>query len=249
MADELVKISDDFWNVRGSFKIAGLVDVGTQMSVARLRSGGFVLLDSYELTGPIRDEVLRLTDGGSTIAAILNLHPFHTLHVQSVANTFPQARLYGTRRHVAREPQLRWETCHTEDPELTELFEDFRFSVPQGVDFIPAGSHLHFGSVLAIHLASKTLHVDDTLTWMSLPLFQGLRFHPTLAKVLKRRAGAAAEFRTWAHQLSEQCVDVQNLCTAHMRALPPKGVPVATQVRGALSRVERTLAAHTRRYG
>ena len=81
MADELIQIADGFWNIRGSFKIAGLIDVGTQMSLVQLRSGDFVLLDSYALSGEVERQVRALTDGGRAVRAILNLHPFHTVHV------------------------------------------------------------------------------------------------------------------------------------------------------------------------
>lgn len=46
MADRIVEISEDFWNIRGSFKIGGLLDIGTQASLARLGDGRYVLLDS-----------------------------------------------------------------------------------------------------------------------------------------------------------------------------------------------------------
>ncbi|HKP59844.1 MAG TPA: hypothetical protein VJV78_24135 [Polyangiales bacterium] len=88
----------------------------------------------------------------------MNLHPFHTLHVRAVAQQFPHARLYGTPRHKALAPELRWEPLHTDDAALHGLFaDDFRFSVPRGVDLVPASDHLHFSSVLALHRATGTL--------------------------------------------------------------------------------------------
>ena len=32
MSDRILQVADDFWNIRGSFKIGGLVDIGTQAS-------------------------------------------------------------------------------------------------------------------------------------------------------------------------------------------------------------------------
>lgn len=253
MADRVVKITDRFWNIRGTFKIAGVVDIGTQASLVRLVSGGFVLLDAYTLRGEVAREVLEHTDQGRAVEAILNLHPFHTIHVRAVAEQFPDARLYGTARHVARAPELRWEPLHTEDEALHEQFEEeFTFTVPRGVDFVSDNDNLHFSSVLALHRASRVLHVDDTLSWLGLPLVGGLSFHPTLRSVLQRRPGAAAEFRAWAESLVELCGQVDQLCTAHGRALPPpaaEGGAVAEQVRRALVRVDKVLAAHERRFG
>jgi hypothetical protein len=253
VADTVVKIDDGFWNVRGSFKVAGLIDIGTQVSLVRLSSGRFVFLDAYTLEGPVAREIDALTEGGKAVEAILNLHPFHTVHVRAMAERFPAARLYGTARHAARAPELRWEALRTEDPELHEQFaDDFAFTVPRGVDFVPEDGRLHFASVLAFHPASRTLHVDDTLTWTNLPWVGGLMFHPTLRSVLQRRAGAAAEFRAWALDLVERCEQVDHLCTAHTRALPPaadRGSGVADRIRGALARADKTIAAHEQRYG
>ncbi|MCA9700869.1 MAG: hypothetical protein KC431_25305 [Myxococcales bacterium] len=253
MSDTIVEISDDFWNVRGTFKLAGLIDIGTQCSLVRLRSGSFVILDSYLPSEPILQRILQRTEGGKAVSAILNLHPFHTVHVEPMAKRFPKAKLYGTRRHVARAPQLKWEPIHTEDPELAPLFaDDLEFSVPPGVDFIPSDEKLHFSSVLAFHPASRTLHVDDTLLTNPLPLIGGgVEFHMTFAKVLQQRPGAAEEFRGWARELIERCREVEHLCTAHGRSLPPTPSEghFAGSVQRALDKLAGKLAKHERRYG
>jgi len=253
MRDQVIAVADGFWNIRGTFKIARFINIGTQASLVRLSSGRFVLLGAYTLVGDIADEVMKITDQGKAVEAILHLHPFHTVHVKSSATLFPNARLYGTERHEARAPDLPWQPLRTDDPELHEHFaEDLSFSVPRGVDFISQNPKLHFSSVLAFHPASRSLHVDDTLTWVSLPLVGGLIFHPTLAKVLEPRAGAAAEFRAWATELIERCEDVTHLCTAHAAPVPPRAsekLPIADRVRKALARVEKKLAAHEKRFG
>lgn len=253
MTDLIQKIGESFWNVRGSFKVAGVLDVGTQMSLVRLEAGGFVLLDSYAADHAVMREILDLTDGGRQITAIINLHPFHTLHVPGIAKTFPDARLFGTRRHVRLEPSLRWETVHSEDPELNGLFgRDLLFTVPRGVELVPENELLHFSSVLALHKQSKTLHVDDTLTYADLPLIGGLRFHPSLGSVLEKRAGAAAEFRSWAVELIELCKGVDHLCPAHLKKLPEsraRGSAIDERVQDALKKVEGVLNKHQAKHG
>jgi len=248
-----VQVGDGFWNIRGSFRVGGLLDVGTHASLVRLQSGDFVLLDTYTLSHEVERAVRALTDGGRAIRAILNLHPFHTLHVAPVASLFPAAKLYGTRRHKMKAPELSWEALETNEPALHALFaDDLTFSVPSGVELIPENQNLHFASVLAFHAASRTLHVDDTLTWLDVPLLGGLRFHPTLRFVLEKRAGAASEFRSWAQALADQCVNVQHLCTAHGKDLPPQPLEepsLAQRVLDALTQVESLLARHERRYG
>lgn len=251
MADHIVSIADGFWNIRGSFKIARLLDIGTQASLVRLKSGAFVLLDAYTLEGSVAEEVLKLTDQGKAVEAILNLHPFHTLHVRAVAKMFPHAKLYGSQRHHEKAPELPWQPLLINDPALhAQYASDFEFSVPRGVDFISSNENLHFSSVLAFHPATRTLHVDDTLMWNPLPLVGGMAFHPTLKSVLEKRPEAAAEFRAWALELAKRCDMIENVCAAHARPMPAAsrlGTTVGELVRQALAGVEKILVAHERR--
>lgn len=251
MADSILRIAEGFWNIRGSFRIAGVIDIGTQMSLVRRDDGRFLLLDSYELSGAPLDELLALTDGGKAIDAILNVHPFHTIHCKAVHAQFPHAKLYGTARHARKQPGLPWEAIRTEDPVIAERFPELFFSVPRGVHFVPDNENLHFASVLVFHPASRTLHVDDTLMFSKLPLVGGLSFHPTLAKVLEERPGAVVDFRAWTDDLLALCADVDHVCAAHTRPLLVRDgeTPVVERVRKALRAVESKLAAHEKRFG
>jgi hypothetical protein len=260
MRPHTIQVADDFLNVRGSFKIVGAVDIGTQASLVRRRNGRFVFLDSYALSGAVEREVLELTHGGKDIEAILNVHPFHTVFAGKMHERFPHAKLYGTARHVSRSPELPWEALRTEDPELHALFaEDFEFSVPRGVDFISADQNVHFSSVLVLHRASKTIHVDDTLMYVRLPkmmrlvgLNDSMSFHPSLAKALEKRPGAARDFRGWAAALIERWRDAENLCAAHTATLTAEknqGAPIHSRLVKALGNVDGKLTAHERKYG
>lgn len=255
-----LQVADGFWNIRGSFKIAGLVDIGTQVSLVRRASGKFVFLDSYSFDNATAREVSALTRDGNDIEAILNVHPFHTIHVRNMHERYPQARLYGTARHLSRFSELPWEEARTEDAELHAMFaEDFEFSVPRGVDFVSANDNIHFSSVLVLHRASKTIHVDDTLMYLRLPRIvrmtgvkDSLSFHPTLGKALEERAGAARDFRDWAEELVQRWCDAENLCAAHSATLTADrndGAPLHTRLLRALDKVDRTLKTHQRKYG
>ena len=259
MSAKLLQISDDFWNIRGSFKIAGLIDIGTQASLVRLKNGKFVFLDSYTLEPAVSGAVDELTNNGKDVAAVLNLHPFHTVHVEWMHARYPKARHYGTARHLSKFPGLNWQPGLIEDPKTQAKFAaDFEFSVPRGVDFISDDENLHFSSVLAYHPASRTIHVDDTFMYIRLPLlmrFFGLSeafsFHLTLAKVLQKRPGAAQEFREWAAELAENWKDAEHLCAAHTATLlnAEKGAPIHDRILNALAKVESTLKTHERKYG
>lgn len=248
MRTEILKVADDFLNIRGSFKIGGLVDIGTQCSLVRRANGSFVFLDSYTLSGAVQRDVDALTDGGKDVEAILNLHPFHTVHVRAMHKRYPEARLYGTARHVTRFPDLPWQKTRTEQTRLHKMFEeDFEFSVPRGVDFISANENVHCSSVLVLHRASRTIHVDDTLMYVHLPLpmrVLGFRdillFHPTLRQALEKRKGAGQDFRDWAEELAAGWRDAENLCAAHTSALTAaqnKGDSLHDRILAALDRV------------
>lgn len=250
----VVQVADGFWNLRGSYRVKGLIDIGTQASLVRLASSKFVVLDSVALTPAMDAWIGERTRGGADVEAILHLHPFHTLHVRALHQRFAGARLHGTARHLTLFPDLPWDRLRTEDADLHAAFAgDFEFSIPSGVDFIPANETLHFASVLAFHRASKTLHVDDTLLYMRLPwpvraiAPDVTRLHPTLGKVLHRRAGAVAEFRQWAADLVHRARDVDNLCAAHGAVLLQRhnrGASIADRIASAVARVDKTLARH-----
>lgn len=250
----VIDLGNGFWNIRGALKIGGVVDVGTQASLVRLASGNFVLLDACHFTEPIRRWVDSMTHAGEKLSAMLHLHPFHTLYVRRTHEMYPQAKLYGTRRHHERLADLPWEQARTETSELHALFDnEFRFSIPRGVEFISSNENVHFSSVIALHRASKTMHVDDTLIYLKLPRLvrrlkrDVLRFHPTLAKALAPYPGAAHEFRQWAEELIDLSRDADNLCAAHTAALLNAGAsggPISRRVARALQKVEPTLRAH-----
>jgi hypothetical protein len=259
MSEQILKVSDDFWNIRGDFKIGGVINIGTQSSLVRLGSGKFVLLDAYTLRGKTKEQIDTYTNDGADIEAIINLHPFHTVHVRKVHKQYPNAKLYGTQRHVDKFPELPWEPEASESAECATLFaDDFEFSVPAGVDFISSNEHLHFASVLAYHKASKTIHSDDTLMYLKLPGPLGMlkqpevTFHFTLAKTLERRPGAAEDFRNWARQLAGQWSDAENLCAAHSAALlgrDNRSASISERTLNALRKVEKTLRSHERQFG
>lgn len=259
MGSKVIQIADNFWNIRGSFKIAGVIDIGTQVSLVKLAIGKYVFLDSYTLDGSVLEKVNGLTRDGKDVAAVLNLHPFHTVHVKWMHEQFPDAKHYGTARHLEQFPELQWQATCTEDPATHEKFaSDFEFSVPRGVDFISDDEKLHFSSVLAFHPASQTIHVDDTLMYIRLPLllrFFGLpdavSFHPTLASVLEKREGAVHDFRQWANELVDNWQNAKHLCAAHTATLVSKDqqISIGERIIEALEKVEPKLEKHERKYG
>ncbi|WP_037498382.1 hypothetical protein [Sphingomonas jaspsi] len=251
-AKKLVDFGNGFWNLRGDFRIGGVLNVGTHASLVALPGGRFVWLDSYTLEGEALSEAMRLTDGGKAVEAILNLHPFHTLHCEWARKTFPGAKLYGSERHKRKFPGLNWEEPNVEDPRVAELYaEVLEFSLPRGVDYISANEKVHFSSLLAFHKPSRTIHVDDTLSYLAFPFpvslvkkDSGLFFHPTLAKALERQASASDDFRGWARELGARWSDAARVCVAHDGIVPLPDADFERRVQRALEKVEPVLTRH-----
>lgn len=257
MANRLIQIGEDFWRIGGDFRIAGILNLGTQASLVRLADGNFVFLDSYTLPDAIKAEVDLLTDGGAKLQAILNLHPFHTLHCEWMHRAYPDAALYGTARHLRKLPDLPWQDQRCESGVLPEAFgDDFDFAIPDGVPLVCADESVHFSSILAYHRKSGTIHVDDTLVYLDkgfplslLPLNRRLDFHPTLAKALKPEAGAADAFRDWAIDLGIDWAGARRIAAAHdsVRELAPEEFPKL--IGEALGRVKSVLDEHRAEHG
>lgn len=221
MTRGLVNLGHGFWNVRCTMKIGGILNIGTHVSIVRKKSGRFLILDSYTLNGEIKDQVMGLTDDGRLVDAVLNLHPFHTLHCDAMARDFPWAKFYGSERHRRVCPGVPWEGEAVESPEVAGQFEeDLLFSLPQGIDYISADENVHAGSLLAYHPESGALHVDDTFNVLPVPpvlrrRIPKLLLHPTLKKALKTHDGALDEFCSWLEALGRDWAGVRALCAAH----------------------------------
>ena len=256
-SERFADFGDGFHHLRGTLRVGGVLNVGTHCALVELPSGKFVFLDSYTLPDAVRPQVDQLTDGGSKVAAIINLHPFHTLHIEWMHRAFPNAALYGTRRHIEKFHILPWESELCEDGLPDEVTEGaIEFSTPRGVDLVCEKEDTHFGSVLAYHPASGTIYVDDTLSRLDLPwplslmpMNQRLDFHPTLASALKKQPGAAAAFREWAIDLGVEWHEARRIATAHnsTMALGPEVFP--EKIGAALARVKPVLDRHRDRYG
>jgi hypothetical protein len=259
MKNEIIKVSNDFWNIRGSFKIKGLIDIGTHASLVKRKNGKFIFLDSLSLDKETHRYISELTNNGKEIEAVFNLHPFHTVHVERMHELFPSAKHYGTLRHLEKFPHLNWQKLKTEEKELHELFSsDLNFSVPQGVEFISSNENIHFSSVLAYHPSSKTIHVDDTLMYIRFPklltffgLSDTLQFHPTLTKALEQRSGATDEFKKWAEEIATSWSQAENICAAHTASFIGKrkeSKKISKKILKALQKVLPKLKTHNQKF-
>lgn len=251
------QLADTFWNIRGTYRVAGVLDIGTQMSVVQRANGRFVLIDGCDLDDAERDALMARTRGGELVDAVMHVHPFHTLHVEATHRLFPSAALHGTVRHRQRAPSLPWSPVPIEDWTEDHPFADvFDLSVPDGVYFVCPDERVHVASVLVRLREHGIVHVDDTLNVFAAPGLlrdvlpqSSLRMHPMLPRALKPEPGAADAYSAWALALASRWEDTRIVCAAHsaVRHLPDGGF--AHEVEAALETVSRTLERHRARYG
>lgn len=219
MTDKIIDLGSGFWNIRGTFKIAGIVNIGTQCSLVKLDSGRFIFLDSYTLTGEVREQVMSLTNNGEDVEAILNLHPFHTIHCAQMAKDFPKAINYGSERHKLKVPEVTWAEDLVESSAVANRYPELEFSLPKGIYYISPNEMVHASSLLAYHPASQTLHVDDTFSTPPAKLLQSimpeLMLHPTTKQALNETPTAGKDYCDWAESIAENWQDTRNFCAAH----------------------------------
>ncbi|PRP79003.1 hypothetical protein PROFUN_11468, partial [Planoprotostelium fungivorum] len=128
----LVPIGSNFWNIRGDFKIVKLLNVGTHMSVARLSTGKFLIIDGAPtLNNPtLVKELNELTSNGENIEAIIHTHPFHTGSIVTLSNLYPKAPVYGCPRHLKMFPDLKWTGDLSEPTNLARWQPEVDLRIP-----------------------------------------------------------------------------------------------------------------------
>lgn len=236
----LVEVGEGFWNIRGSFTVLGVIDLGTHMSVLRLSSGKFLVIDTIPLTPQIKTELDHLTDNGNLIDAVIATHPYHTLHFPAFFAEYPTLRYYGTPRHLNVSSTVTW-TGTVFDLSVQEQWEpDVSMRIPDGAEFVNPTPDNHFAGVFVFHRASKAIHVDDTVCYFEDPgcilscigAKQGsMKFHTSLTSVgLLPTPEAPYDFKNWMQKVIDDW-DFDIICTAH----------TGNKIQGAKAQLQQTL--------
>src|SRR3989338_2874866 len=109
VAEKSIKeIGTNFFNIRTSFKIKGLINIGTHMSLIKLSTGKFLVIDTVPLDEALKKEIDQLTNNGNDIEAVVATHPFHTLAFPDFYKNYPNAPYYGTPRHLRNQKDIPW---------------------------------------------------------------------------------------------------------------------------------------------
>ena len=218
------------------------MDIETHMSLVKLRSGRFLVIDAVPISSSLKTQIDELTNGGSLIEACVMTHPFHTVYVQPFHALYPTLRYYGTPRHLRNIP-IKWEgSLH--EPEVRSLWENegVFMRIPDGAEFEYPVESNHFSSVFVFHQDSRTIHVDDTIQYFENPGWvlsllgkkAGRMEFWYLDRGLHHTQQGPLDFKAWVEQLLQDW-DFDNLCTAH----------VGNRLGGAKELLRTTLEANT----
>ena len=234
-------LNNGFYNLQTAFYPVRLINIGTHMSLCRLKNGNFLVIDTAPLDAVAKDDVDRITNKGQLIEAVIATHPYHTIFFEPFHKLYPSSNIkwYGTSRHLSEIKNVPWETNEVDifkpnSPILNKWeSEGVYMSIPEGAEFINPG---HFSCVFVFHRPSRTLHVDDTISYFDetsgfinylcllfvLPVSigsTGLYFHPSMFSTkpkdgLLNTKEAAYDFKLWLLKLIDHW-DFNNLCVAH----------------------------------
>ena len=239
----LLEIGPGFWNLRASFKLGrlGLVEIGNHMSFIRLQSGRILVIDTCLFSDATKAEIDTLTENGNLIEAVVATHPYHTLAFKPFFQLYPNAKYIGTPRHLSILPEIPWSGKVNDEEIISKWAPEVSMRIPQGSDFVTPGPDNHFAGVFVYHQASRTIHIDDTLTYFMTPTFLmrwvgGVRpccleFHGSLTTVGLLPLQDAPELFTAFIESIILDWDFDNICCAHSHCI----------VGGAKDKLKKTL--------
>lgn len=218
-----VRYGEHFINIRADFKVFKVVQIGTHMSIVRLSSGRYLLIDTVPIDEGLRAEIDALTNNGELIEGVVATHPFHTIAFPGFRQAYPEVPFYGTPRHLRVQPDLNW-AGNIQD-HLARWEPDVYMRIPAGAEFVqpmPEKSN-HFSAVWVFSPAAHMLHVDDTIMYLeAVPLLlkmlfksQHFLFHPSIkGPGLYPTPEAPFQFRDWVRDIIRDW-DFDSVVCAH----------------------------------
>ena len=226
----LEKHGDNFWNARAEFKVLHMINIGTHMSLIKLKNGRFLVIDTVPLDDKLKSEFDALTEKGSLVEAVLATHPFHTLAFPAFHEAYPSLRYYGCPRHLRNLSSIPWAGDIRE--QLMTWAPEVEMRIPAGAEFVaPEPERFnHFNSVWVYCKESRMLHVDDTVNYYKkehvgvLLRLVGVKdgelgFHPSMkGPGLLPTVEAPAQFKCWVEHIIADW-DFGSICCAHRDVL------------------------------
>jgi hypothetical protein len=169
----LREITQDLWAAEGKVRFLGL-ELGTRMTVVRLRDGGLLVHSPVELTPELRGEL----DRTGPVRFVVAPNKYHHVFVRPFCTAFSDALLYGAPGLPAKRRDLAFHATLTDEApaEWGNEFDQTVFSA------LPL-----FNEVLFLHRPSRTLITTDLV-------FNFREVESRLLRLALRMDGAYREF-------------------------------------------------------
>ena len=106
------RIADDIWMEPRELRFFG-VELGTRMTVVRLRSGGLFVHSPVALDRPTREAI----DALGSVTAIVAPNLFHHLYVRDWARAYPGASLSACPGLATKRKDVAWSRVLGDEPE------------------------------------------------------------------------------------------------------------------------------------
>jgi hypothetical protein len=147
------------------------------------------------------------------------------VYFEAFAALYPNLSYYGTPRHLRKVKGINW-TGDLNDEVVRSLWEGegIYIRIPDGADFVNPAEDNHFIAAFVLHVASKTVFVDDTIMYLSNPGWvirsllgkngDMLLHSSTYKNGLLPTPVAPLQFLAWLRKLIVDW-DFDNMCTAH----------------------------------
>jgi hypothetical protein len=177
----LERIVDDVWVAHRPLRFFG-VEVGTKMTVVRLRSGSLFVHSPIALDAPLREAI----DALGPVVAIVAPSLFHHLFVGEWAQAYPRAALYACPGLEKKRKDIGWSHVLGEEPETEWSGE---------LDQVFFGARAMENEIVFFHRSSKTI--------VSCDLIFNLGTHPSgLTRTIARLVGSKGPGTTVLERLT-----------------------------------------------
>lgn len=223
---EWIAIGTNFWTLRSSFKVSG-IKVKVHCSLIKLSTGKFLLIDTVKFSEQAVLELNQFTNGGRDLEAVLVTQPlindYYTVCLSTCANMYPNAKYFGTPRHLRKIESVTWQPQSMAEPAMLRQWEteEIFMRIPEGAEFENPDKNCTFSSVHVFHKPSRTIHVSETILYNDKkPGFLGrmigkkgdkMIFSDLYHGVNGSEANLHA-FQTWVQRLIDEW-DFDNICT------------------------------------
>jgi hypothetical protein len=144
----LEQLGSDLWFADGGIVSFNGFDYPTRMGVLRLADGGLWLWSPVKRTDRLEEEILRL----GPVRHIVSPNSLHYLFLAEWCAAFPQAKLWGPAKTIAKCPNLQFSGVLADDPPAgwKGQIDQFYFTNSRFVD-----------ELIFFHRASRTAIVTD----------------------------------------------------------------------------------------